>query len=542
MSAPNQSLRGFSVATKKTDAVNLDALIRRQDLEIVDQAANASTAPRDIPIPVSELATDKLHYRLLRKPSFQRETDDWSIDHVVTLLKSFRDGHLIPAVILWRGDTGYTFVIDGAHRLSALIAWVNNDYGAGLISSQFFREIPKRQKMIADECKKEVASQVGTYQDLSSAIGLPNPTQEQLRFAANLASPIVSQTVSGDSKAARVSFLAINQRAVEIHPTERYMIEHMDKPNVIAARALVRSARGHQYWNKFDPTIRASIEKRAKAIYNAIYEPEDAEPSSAIDLQPAGQAYTANGLRIAIDLVNLTNGVKNTVDADDTDGKTTEKFIERTWGVVKYIGGQEAACLNLHPAVYFWAHTGNHQPTTFLAVAAFVQDMVSNNELIEFTKVRAKFEEFLVTNAAIRTNILGRYGGWKKSLGPVKGMLRTLFNGLKSGKTDDDIEREILKHPDGSDEPDLVAVGSPNWRETKSALRRQASLDSAIRCPICKARMVNLLASDDHIKKRSDGGPSTPENAQLTHHYCNSGFKEHFTQKGLPLPEISSPV
>lgn len=541
MNAPKAWLREFSVATKKTDAVNLDALIPRQDLEVVDQSTNASTAPKDIPIPVSELATDKLHYRLLRKPSFQRETDDWSIDHVVTLLKSFRDGHLIPAVILWRGNTGYTFVIDGAHRLSALIAWVNDDYGAGLISSQFFRDIPKRQKMIAEECRKQVASVVGTYAELSRAINLPNPTPEQLRHAANLASPIVSQTVSGDSHAARISFLAINQRAVEIHPTERYMIEHMDKPNVIAARALVRSARGHQYWNKFEPTIRTSIEKKAKAIYNAIYEPEDAEPGAAIDLQPAGQAYTANGLRIAIDLVNLTNGVNGTVDKEDEDGKTTERFIEKTWGVVKYIGGPDAACLNLHPAVYFWAQTGNHQPTTFLAVTAFVQELIANNELIEFTKIRAKFEEFLVTNAAIRTNILGRYGGWKKSLGPVKRMLRVLFDGLKNGKTETEIEHEILKNQDSGGESELVAVGNPSWRETKSSLRWQASLQSAIRCPICKARMVNSLASDDHIKKRSEGGLSTIENAQLTHHYCNSGFKEHFTQMNLPLPEIASP-
>jgi hypothetical protein len=526
------------MATRKTDNVNLDALIRRQDLEVIDRSSSASTTPKDMTIPVSELAVGKLHYLLLRKPSFQRETDDWSIDHVVTLLKSFRDGHLIPAVILWRGDTGYTFVIDGAHRLSALIAWVNNDYGAGAISSAFYRDIPKRQKMIADECKKIVAQEIGTYAELSQALNLPNPTAEQLRYAANLASPIVSQTVLGDATTAVTSFLAINQRAVEIHPTERYMIEHMNKPNVIAARALVRSARGHQYWNKFEPVIRESIEKKARAIYNAIYEPEDAEPTSDIDLQPAGQAYTANGLRIAVDLVNLTNDVKDIAEQDDKDGRTTERYIEKTWAVVRYVGGTDPACLNLHPAVYFWAQTGNHQPTTFLAVASFVQEMVMRDELIAFTMIRAAFEEFLVTNTAIRMSILGRYGGWKKSLTPVKRMFRVLFDGLRSGTPVDEIEREILKsHADGTT-IELVAIGSPSWRETKSALRRKASLEAAIRCPICKARMVNIHASDDHIQKRSQGGASSLSNAQLTHHFCNTGFKEHFTQKGLPLPQI----
>ena len=101
------------------DTVNLDALIPREDLRDKKQGPAASG-----PIPVTELQVGKNQYHLLRKPLFQRETDDWSIDHVVTLIQSFRDGDLIPAVILWDAQ-GYTFVVDGAHRLSVFIGWVN---------------------------------------------------------------------------------------------------------------------------------------------------------------------------------------------------------------------------------------------------------------------------------------------------------------------------------------------------------------------------------------------------------------------------------
>ena len=147
--------------------VNLDAMIKREDLSIIesDQQGGAGEGG----VPVTELRKGRLHYNLLRKPDFQRETNDWDIDNVVTFIKSFRDGHLIPSLILWRSQNGFNFVIDGAHRLSALIAWVNDDYGDRSISQDFFdHKIPNAQKKNADECRRRIAAEVGTFKDLST--------------------------------------------------------------------------------------------------------------------------------------------------------------------------------------------------------------------------------------------------------------------------------------------------------------------------------------------------------------------------------------
>ncbi len=531
------------MAIRKKEKVNLDALIRRQDLETIEK--DMPPPPGDGGIPITELAIGKLYYELLRKPHFQRETDDWDIDNVVTLIKSVRDGHLIPAIIIWRGETGYTFVIDGAHRLSALIAWVNDDYGDRNISARFFRdEIPKKQKDIANECRKRVNAEVGAYSMLSQILTAPNPSQEQVRWASNIAGSLVTQRVYGDAEMAATSFLTINQRAVQIDATERFMIEARNKPNVIAARALVRSARGHVYWGKFNQQIRDNIEKKARQIYNSIFEPEDADPAINTELQPAGQAHSANGLRIALDLVNITNRIKGKDSIlNDPTGEATERCIEKTHGIVKYVAGKEFASLSLHPAVYFWGATGNHQPSVFLAVVSFVQELVLNDELISFTLHRAKLEEFLISNSAIK-DILGKHGGWKKSVSPVKKMLRTIFDGLATGKAEQTIEKEVLQDqkPKGDYEFETERASNRLWRETKGGLRRKASLDSAVRCPICKARLVLADASDDHKDRKVDGGLSTIDNAQLTHHYCNHGFKEYFAQKGILLPEIPSPV
>jgi hypothetical protein len=62
--------------------------------------------------------------------------------------------------------------------------------------------------------------------------------------------------------------------------------------------------------------------------------------------------------------------------------------------------------------------------------------------------------------------------------------------------------------------------------QVKSGLVVQELLPTAPRCPICHGLVPSQGISVDHIQRREDGGPSIPENAQLTHPYCNTGYKE----------------
>lgn len=522
----------------KKDEVNLDALIPREDLE----SKRAAQGRGGLLMP--QLAFGQHYYGLLRKPHFQRETDDWTVDHIVSLIRSFRDGHLIPAVILWAAE-GYTFVIDGAHRLSALIAWVNDDYGDGQISSNYFKgELSKRQKDLGKDCREKVRAAGCAYSELNKLTLLAHRTADQLKWSTNIAKSIEAQWVDGDSDVAATSFLAINQRSVPIEKTERYLIERRKAPNVVAARALVRSARGHAYWGEMDDNHVQVIEQKASSIYAAIFEPADAKPDADIELQPGGPAHTANGLRIAIDLVNTVNNIKrNDALDDDKNGEATARFIDKTHGVVKYVAGKNAASLSLHPAVYFWGATGNHRPSMFLAVVSFVQELVIKDELVKFTIHRARLEEFLVGNGRIAKELLGKHGGWEKSVTPIKSLLRTILDGLIAGKSDHEIEAQIMqgyaKVGTADSEGEMLSSATV-WRETKAALRHQASLE-APRCQICKARLVPRDASDDHIKRRADGGSNNVINARMTHQYCNHGFAEHFTQTGVSIPEISLP-
>ena len=107
---------------------NLDALIRREDFVVVIDPKNIQAVEEAPKLKIQELENDSFMFRKLRKPDFQRTTAHWSPEKIAAFIKSFASGDLIPAVILWQSPTsGNVFVIDGAHRLSALIAWVHDD-------------------------------------------------------------------------------------------------------------------------------------------------------------------------------------------------------------------------------------------------------------------------------------------------------------------------------------------------------------------------------------------------------------------------------
>jgi hypothetical protein len=148
-------------------SVNLDALIVREDFEVVGEGGEAPTKPS---IEIRELELDQFFFAGLRKPDFQRETSEWDPKRVVGLVRTFLKDDLIPSVILWKNKDLY-FVIDGSHRLSALIAWVQDDYGDGARSQEFWgHSIPDEQIRIAQKTRELIEKKFGSYKMHRDAI------------------------------------------------------------------------------------------------------------------------------------------------------------------------------------------------------------------------------------------------------------------------------------------------------------------------------------------------------------------------------------
>ncbi len=132
-----------------THMVNLDALIPREDFA-VDDPQKERPLEEGGKLKIVELEPGSVMYKWLRKPDFQRTTAQWPPKKVAAFVKSFLSGDLIPALIFWQSSTGGVFVIDGAHRLSALIAWVHDDYGDQGISLPFWDgDLPPEQQDLA---------------------------------------------------------------------------------------------------------------------------------------------------------------------------------------------------------------------------------------------------------------------------------------------------------------------------------------------------------------------------------------------------------
>jgi len=198
---------------------NLDALIPREDFEIKEEITQSQSVQA---IGIKDLERESFFYPVLRKPDFQRETSEWDPKRVSDLISSFLSGDLIPAIILWNSGK-YIFVIDGAHRLSALIAWVLDDYGDGIVSRTFFdNNSSDEQIFVAETTRGLVKKTVRSYADHKFAIqNETKVSKDLLDGARKLASLAIQvQWVYGDAKKAEASYFKINQGAVHVHPTE----------------------------------------------------------------------------------------------------------------------------------------------------------------------------------------------------------------------------------------------------------------------------------------------------------------------------------
>ncbi|MFD3841226.1 HNH endonuclease family protein [Streptomyces sp. NPDC058642] len=529
--------------------VNLDALIRREDFELVGQVDDSPTQIQSIR--ATDLALDAMVYPVLRKPDFQRETASWTPDKVAALVRSFLEGDLIPSIILWRsGLSGKVFVIDGAHRLSALAAWVQDDYGDRHVSQRFFGNvIPDEQSKAAESTRQLIQATIGSFVELSHALRSDDVVPgEKMRLARNLSIVTLPiQWVSGTADKAESSFYRINQQGTSINDTELEMIKARRKPNAVAARAFIRAGTGHKYWSSFDAAVQSDIESVANEVYDLIFKPHLGPSIRSADLPAGGRGYSADGMRMVFEFVNFANGVPSEVRqdesevgrrksqnspaaalVDDLDGSETVKYMRTVRRAAERIAGNSPGSLGLHPAVYFYSFTGRFQPAAFLAAVEFVRELADKKQLTQFTRSRYEFEEFLVSHKYFLNQIVRRRGGWHRSVAPIHQLYKILLNGCAEGANHQEIVEKLKdsRLPIEVAGPDDYEHGRDFSGRAKDAIYLSAMLRDSTRCNICRARLHPRFSTVDHDVRKQDGGSGAPKNGHIAHPYCNSGYKE----------------
>lgn len=510
--------------------VNLDALIPREDFEITRNREDAPIKPN---VQLRDLEPREFFFSALRKPDFQRETDDWDPQRVADLIETFLNGDLIPAIVLWRNRDLY-FVIDGAHRLSALIAWVHDDYGDGDVSHKFFnRNIPAEQSKIAKRTRELVEKAFGSYQDHKKAVEQPERFSKEIQTRARQLGASLSlelQWVRGESSAkADQSFKRINQRSAIISPQEFHLLETRRQPITVASRAILRRGAGHKYWED----RRQEIETLSGEIHDMLYLPALQSPIKTPDLPVGGSPYAANALVTVHDLVSLCvpKEAKERMAVDDTDGATTVECLKFTRRAMQLLCSNHPSSMGLHPAIYFYSWTGKHQPILLLTLMSLILEYDKQKKLDDFVEVRSQFEEFLTGNRALVNQVIRKFG----SKDPKDGKLRGFYQGALSAlEQKTPLERLIPKlrenpiysflQPDEAPYP--TAAGKGYSSRARTGILISEFLAKGPRCQECNSSLPVQALSVDHNDRREDGGSNSTENAGVTHPYCNTGHKE----------------
>ncbi|MEH1793477.1 GmrSD restriction endonuclease domain-containing protein [Nostoc sp.] len=514
--------------------VNLDALIPREDFEVGE---NSNPGKKKETISIEDIKTDSFFFLNIRKPDFQRETNEWDKTKVCDFIKSFIDGDLIPAIILWRSTAGYLFVIDGSHRLSALAAWVNDDYGDGTTSKIFYDGIiPDEQIKIAQETRKVVNKNIGSYSDVNLALKHPDKFKpEILKSAQNLSVLAIQvQWVEGDASKAENSFFKINQQATLIDKTELQLLESRRKPNSIAARAIIRSGTGHKYWSSFPDEIQNQIQEIAKEINEILFEPKLQTPIKTFDIPVAGKLYSAQTLPLILDFVNVVNHIdfNNKGINDDITGEETIKILKDVRKVAYRLNSKKPSSLGLHPIVYFYSKEGRHKTVSFLSIVDFVMELDKIKKINNFIEVREKFEELLIEYDYLFQQIYVKYRSVQKSYKHISKFFQEAVVCLKSGKTSEQTIDEMLSTPNfqyltvrkNISQPTDSSAQDFNTNK-KSEIYIKETLKSIPRCKICNGLIHRNSISIDHIQRKADGGLANVDNGQISHPYCNTGYK-----------------
>ncbi|AJS61184.1 HNH endonuclease family protein [Paenibacillus sp. IHBB 10380] len=523
--------------------VNLDAMIPKDDFEIVEVTED-DRGGGNFTIRIMDMEVNGWFLATYRKPDFQRETVKWNKETICGLIENFLDEDLIPAIILWRSPSGIVFILDGAHRLSAFVAWVNDDYGDGPISKLFYNDsIPIRQRELAEKARKYVNKKIGPYSDYKRALSAKNNTGIKpvvyLRAKRMASRGFEFQWVRGDARKAEQAFIRINKKSVTISDSELVILETRKTPVTIAMRAILRGGTGFKYWGNFVEEVQKEIEALGDKAFLLLYTPPLEAHIRSLDRLPvAGNNYAQPSLHLLFETVKIiiehfypTDEEQQVLKfSEDEEGLKTVEVLKSCITTFKRINSNSTSSLGLHPAIYFYNHkTGRYQPTTFMSITSFILHLDEGGLLNSFIEVREDFEKFLVDYNYFIEQIVLKFGSQTRSVEHLKNFYLEIFNNLLLGHKVDDIPRYLLTSPEFSflkSNNELNKRTGVNFSDnTKNAIYIKEALSNAMQCKICHSLIQPKASSFDHKIRISEGGIGDVENGQLAHPYCNSIYK-----------------
>lgn len=590
----------------ETRTVYLDHLILRENLRYTrpqERIGSNIVAQEPDMLRLSDLYGEHLssQVKLLRKPDFQRATSAWTPDDCVALLDSVVNEQIVPSIIEWANpDSKYNFILDGAHRVSVILAWLNDDWGDKAPASAIADAEQLQQiKEVAVIVRNLVKAKIGSFQDYRDASEASDRIEEQhLDPVVVLGSKAYQRAefyqglrggrvgfhilwVPGDHKKAEQSFLKINKSGKQLTAWETRLVENRDSRFARAVMSIANAQSVEHYWPSAAPDgpDKAQYEYKiqeivagVRALHETLFTPPYKTPITRLQ-QPLLVASADKKPYYVAELLTIVEGHKGNVpetdalmkqDRNDSETHLIDKgwrLIGNTQDVFRHITGPSPKSLGLIPALYFYSRDGRYVRSLLYGLIYWLcagdDDQILAKKRL-FCAHRRAFEETLLANKEdLITGLSRKTGSGPEVTLPTAKFYRGLLQALMDH--DDDREAEGFKEAYARLADELRTAGrkaragngaDDRTRDFSVALKSRARLEelvkASITCGICGGMLdVGDGVQHDHIEEYAKGGKTVAENQRLTHPFCNNNrpFIEEIIAKSrvVALPELNEP-
>lgn len=350
-----------SKVVKGNTKCHLEHLIPRIELDDEpDSTGFHQTTDRKSNFSLTDLENGQFFYDQLKKPYFQRDTNEWTVERVEKLLNTFLEDGLIPAIILWETNDGDILIIDGAHRISSLIAWVNNDFGRVNVSSTNTHH----------EISDYFNNKMGGYEEIKKSKEEKYKNIKQI--IAKKSVPI--QWVTGDYEKVKESFIRINEQGVTLSNDEKELIQKDKLPTSKLSRAILSHGTGQSSINQTE---------NSKKIFEYFFTPA---------LIKDNVFYPMFG---ALDEEFVISKVFNVLKIIDTNSKSSMDVSEQ---VLKFAEFSQDY-LGISNKVYFYGANQHYKNSSLFGFSSFILELMADDKLLQkYLGHRGKFEDFLTSN------------------------------------------------------------------------------------------------------------------------------------------------
>lgn len=583
--------------------VYLDHLIKRENLryhrsrEIVSSSGNPT-------LRMSDLFGDHPSSRAnsLRKPDFQRTTWSWTAEDCVSLLESIVNEQVIPSIIMWMSpENGYDYILDGGHRISVVLAWLNDDWGEKLqIEAYRDEEEETLIKQAALEVRNLVKARIGSISDFQEADKEFHRAVMEDKAPRLVLSPVTFKRgifyqqlrkgeigfhvlwVTGDYEKAEQSFLKINKGGKPLSEWETAVVDNRHSSFIRTVMSLTSVSSTRHYWHtkdldeakqeatqkKIDEII-DGINKLHETIFKPVYEIPIRRLQQPLFVAPDTQTkpFWLSQLLTIIEGGKGREGETRKLIDREKKASPEEiisngmELVSDTLDAFSHLVGPSSKSLAVVPALYFYTDTGRYVRSLLYGLLYWLlagsEENVLNRKRV-FSIHRAAFEQILLDNKEdVVTGITRKTGSGHEITSQTAQYYQGLVELLIQHK--DDIQSTafsagystlVKKLTNRASKVRVSPLGrsrlfTPNQ---KSALILDNFFQTPNRCGICDG-ILDLTADlqHDHILEHAKGGKTVPENQRLVHPFCNNQANREIILAGkdgresIKLPRFIDP-